>query len=938
MKTMTKRILLIMTTACLMAFIATPARAATEEWVRRYSLLTGSHDTAKKVVADTSGNVIVAGQTTDDMGGPSLLIIKYSAAGVPLWTNRNDEWGIAGQVGLAVDGNGDVIVTAALYGTNAFHYATIKYSGDGVPLWTNRYNGFDGADIPTAVAVDGSGSVFVTGYSYTGSSVFDRADYATIKYSAAGVPLWTNRYGGPFFEDDIASALAVDNSGDVIVTGRSETDGFSNVDFATVKYSGAGVPLWTNRYNGGGDTSLDYMVTEVAVDGSGNSLVAGESFDGVSTDYATIKYSPSGVPLWTNRYHGPGGYSTPGAIAADGSGNVFVTGASADELFAIDYATVAYSGAGVPLWTNLYNGPGNDLDRARAIAVDESGNVFVTGFSYTGGGISDHADCATIKYSNSGVPLWTNRYNGLANGFDVGNSIAVDGNGNVFVAGDTADGTGGMGEADFLIIAYSGSGASLWTNRYNKLLMRNDDSTPTAMALDGSGNVLVTGSSDAGPGFNANYATVKYSSTGVLLWANWYNGPGDGEDRATGVAVDSNGNVYVTGRSVGSNIFEYATIKYSEAGMPLWTNRYSTESGNSSFAAAIAVDSDSNAYVTGSSYGSGGESYATVKYSTDGVPLWTNLYSNASAATAIAVDGNDDVVVTGYSYSTGYPEFATIKYSDAGVPLWTNRYGGAEPESGPDVAYAIAVDANDNVFVTGYSAYTNAGPDYTIVAYSGAGVPLWTNRYSGPGASIDEVHAIAVAANGNVFVTGASSTDVVSSSADYATVAYSGAGVPLWTNRYNGTANDSDSANAVTADGSGNVYVTGSSDGDYVTIKYSGAGVPLWTNRYNGTGNGFDNAVAVAVDDSGSVFVTGSSWDGLNFDFATIKYSSAALLPIPLHYQFVGNQLVLSWTNAAFGLQAAPAVEGVYTNIPGATSPYTNALSDLQRYFRLKAN
>lgn len=914
MKNITKRIVLIMTTACLMALITTPVQAAEEEWVRRYSLLTGSHDTAKKVVADTSGNVIVAGQTTDDMGGPSLLIIKYSAAGVPVWTNRINAQGIDAPIGLAVDGNGDVIL--------AWYDAITKYSGNGVPLWTNC----PGAAV---VAVDGSGNVLVIGHS---------SDYETIKYSSAGVPLWTNLYDGPSSQEDFASALAVDDSGNVLVTGRSKSDGFINVDFATVKYSGDGVPLWTNRYNGGSDTSFADIVTEIAVDGSGNTFVTGTSFDGVSTDYATIKYSPAGTALWTNRYHGSGNYSEPSAIAVDGSGNVFVTGTSADDLFALDYATLAYSGAGVPLWTNLYNGPGNDLDRARTIAVDESGNVFVTGFSYTGGGISDHADCATIKYSNSGVPLWTNRYNGLANGFDVGNSIAVDGNGNVFVAGDTADGTGGMGEADFLIIAYSGSGASLWTNRYNKLLMRNDDSTPTAMALDGSGNVLVTGSSDAGPGFNANYATVKYSSTGVLLWANWYNGPGDGEDRATGVAVDSSGNVYVTGYSVGSNVWDYATIKYSDAGVPLWTNRYG-ESGGSSFAKAIAVAPNGSTYVTGYSLGSG--DYATVKYSSAGVPSWTNRYNGPggySAATGLAVDGNGDVFVTGYSYGASYEDFATIKYSGAGVPLWTNRYGGPEPESGPDVAYAIAVATNGDVFVTGYSARTNAAPDYTIVAYSGTGVPLWTNRYSGPGASIDEPHAIAVDANGNVFVTGTSYTDVVSSSTDYATVAYSGSGVPLWTNRYNGTTNDSDNANAVAVDGGGNVYVTGYSDGDYVTIKYSGAGVTLWTNRYNGTGNGFDNAVAVAVDDSGSVFVTGSSWDGLNFDFATVKYSSAALLPILLHYQHVGNQLVLSWTNAAFGLQAAPAAEGVYTNIPGATTPYTNALSDWQRYFRLKAN
>ena len=82
------------------------------------------------------------------------------------------------------------------------------------------------------------------------------------------------------------------------------------------------------------------------------------------------------------------------------------------------------------------------------------------------------------------------------------------------------------------------------------------------------------------------------------------------------------------------------------------------------------------------------------------------------------------------------------------------------------------------------------------------------------------------------------------------------------------------------------------------------------------------------------MYVTGGS-DG---DYATIKYSGATILPIPLDYQITGDQLVLSWANAAFSLQSAPAVQGAYTNLSGATSPFTNGFSDTQRYFRLKGN
>src|SRR5262249_45820114 len=115
-----------------------------------------------------------------------------------------------------------------------------------------------------------------------------------------------------------------------------------------------------------------------------------------------------GVPLWTNRYSFvSGGSSGASGIAVDGNGNVFVTGGSrrtADSASS-DYATIKYSNAGIPLWTNRYDGPANGSDEARAIAVDTDGNVIVTGFS-TGIGIGPFLyDYATIKYSSSGVPL-----------------------------------------------------------------------------------------------------------------------------------------------------------------------------------------------------------------------------------------------------------------------------------------------------------------------------------------------------------------------------------------------------------------------------------------------------------------------------------------------------------------------------------------------------
>jgi hypothetical protein len=109
------------------------------------------------------------------------------------------------------------------------------------------------------------------------------------------------------------------------------------------------------------------------------------------------------VPLWTNRYNGPGnGDDFPYAMAVDGSGNVFVTGHSEGSVSSTDYATIKYSNAGVPLWTNRYDGLGHDYDIPSAMAVDDSGNVFVAGYSTRSSG---GFDMTTIKYAGTRVSL-----------------------------------------------------------------------------------------------------------------------------------------------------------------------------------------------------------------------------------------------------------------------------------------------------------------------------------------------------------------------------------------------------------------------------------------------------------------------------------------------------------------------------------------------------
>jgi exosome complex RNA-binding protein Rrp4 len=440
-------------------------------------------------------------------------------------------------------------------------------------------------------------------------------------------------------------------------------------------------------------------------------------------------------------------------------------------LVAVGMPLVGFSQIGLPLWTNLYNGPGIDSlhnpgcanDSAIDLAIGSNGNVYVTGNATGTNGYFDHA---TIAYMSGGLPLWTNIYNSPGNMDDQVFCIAVGGNGTVYVTGSS----GGTNGSDYATIAYSSEGVALWTNFYNGPGNRGDYAT--SLAVGSNGNVYVTGNTTGTNGYSY-YATIAYSSGGLPLWTNIYNGRGNRDDYATSLAVGSNGNVYVTGNTTGTNGYsDYATIAYSSGGLPLWTNIYNGPGNRGDYAISLAVGSNGVVYVTGNATGTNGSSnYATIAYSSEGLPLWTNFYNGPGnmydQVFCIAVGGNGNVYVAGNSDGTNYSDYATIAYTSEGVALWTNRYNG--PRNIADLAFSLAVGGNGTVYVTGSSRGTN-GFDSATIAYTSEGVALWTNRYNGPGNDDDTTRSIAVGSNGVVYVTG--NATGANRYSDYATVCY----------------------------------------------------------------------------------------------------------------------------------------------------------------------
>ena len=423
--------------------------------------------------------------------------------------------------------------------------------------WIARYSGLgNGNEQVTGMAMDDSGNIYVTGYS---SGTW--WDIATVKYSPAGDQLAAVRYNGTGGGDDVPQAITVDGNGNVYVTGYTDGNGQYNYDLILIKYNSDLTQQWFRTYAGQNNVDED-KGTDVAVDPVGNVYVTGYSFEG-SFDYVTIKYDTAGVRKWVATYDGPN-HQSDGAngIVVDDDGSVYITGISPQVTGTnSDVATIKYNTAGVQQWVRRHNGPANGNDSGIGIALDASGNVCVTGYST---GVGTHTDYATIKYTNDGGEEWVRTYNSPINSFDSAFQITVDTDANVYVTGQSLQpGTA----ADYATIKYNPAGVEQWVAIYNGPVNGYDEGQ--ALTVDADQNVYVTGYSDGGIGaVDYDYATIKYDMSGAQKWVARYDGPGSNIDVAQAVAIDDQGRVVVSGWSTGtqSNYVDFATIKYEQDG------------------------------------------------------------------------------------------------------------------------------------------------------------------------------------------------------------------------------------------------------------------------------------------------------------------------------------------------------------------------------------
>ncbi len=424
----------------------------------------------------------------------------------------------------------------------------------------------------------------------------------------------------------------------------------------------------------------------------------------------------------------------------------------------------------------------------------------------------------------------------------------------------------------------------VWLNLYNGPSNGNDGSN--AVTIDASGNTYVAGYS-TGIGSMRDITVLKYSASGTLAWSKTYNGAGNMDDEAYAITIDASGNIYICGYttdvSTGRDII---TIKYDNNGVQQWAEEFNGSGNSSDEAYAITVDNLGNPIVTGYSFDLAlGAQMIIIKYSPSGIMQWSEAYnaevgSGADVAYAITIDAANDIYITGYSElsigdAPSSKDMVTVKVSSSGTQKWVKTHDASNLN---DEAYSIAADGSGNVFITGYTTGNN-GKDYTTIKYDKYGNQKWLNRYNNYYANSDDIPSkLIVDSDGSVVVTGSSKSSSSSNKEDYLTVKYSNSnGNEKFTARYNGTSNNSDKAYSITSK-NGRYYVAGSSSQgsysgseDIVVIEYDDDDGDL-RKRYRVSNNGTDVVRDIRVDNDKNITIAGSLSGSLSNDMGAGRF------------------------------------------------------------------
>jgi len=399
---------------------------------------------------------------------------------------------------------------------------------------------------------------------------------------------WVSLFNPPGAEE--WTDMAMDAAGNVYVTGRHWGEG--TVHYVTARYSPDGDLLWAQQF---GTTSvpIEDDAVHLALDSCGCVyLTCKAPGPTTSWDIATVKYSPEGEELWVEYVDGQGREDQGRALAVT-SGGVVVAGTAFTNNGGTRYVTIQYDGEGRKEWAHVYT-PAFNSGGPLAVAVDAQDNVIVLAVTYDSNGSPDFL---LLKYCCQGELLWSRVYGGY--GPDFPEDLALDEVGNIYAAGfgyGTFPGT-----LDLILLAYDPDGEMLWEQIWDS--PNHDWEHGGFVAVHETGVYWGGKAFTTLPGHNSTYQLFKYSFSGEELW--WYS-KGDtlSHHILEDMAVDAQGNVYLTGRrtlhyAVGE---DGVTVKVGPDGVEQWAVTYAGASNSIDEALVIALDGEGNPAVAGQTH------------------------------------------------------------------------------------------------------------------------------------------------------------------------------------------------------------------------------------------------------------------------------------------------------------------------------------------------
>ncbi len=754
------------------------------------------------------------------------------------------------------------------------------------------------------VKTDAGGNVYIAGATLNSSNNYD---ILVAKYNSSGVQQWIQQYNGAGNGDDMALGLFIGGTGNVYITGTVTTA--SNVDAITIKFNQYGVIQWVATYNGTGN-AFD-AGADVIEDGSYNVYITGSSFNASgNTDFITAKYNSGGTQQWVSRYDYASQMNDAGVKISFRNGNLNVSGLAQTNSTTYRASTLTYNTSGTLIGTNFGTSSSSGIDQVNDMVTDASGNIYIAAAIPVAG---QGYNYAIIKLSSSLSLLWERTYNGADNLNDVATGLKVDASGNVYATGYSTTSTQGK---NIVTVKYNSSGTLQWSLTYNNALNKNDEAN--AMAIDASGNIYIAGFTDT-EADGTDYFTIKYNASGNVVWTIQSDGNAHLNDKATDIAIDSNGDIVVTGQSeTAPNEFEYLTIKYVEKYVITPTD-YNSESPANSFSYYANK---------GQLINTNGSQVSDIKYySTNSSPAlyikdYSHSYVFASIDTSTATNDTlhridityDKVNASAKTYPleeradyvnyflSQCPDGITKAHGNQRL-ITTNLYSNIDlmyssNQDGIKYYYIVKPSANpSNIHITftGASSFYLDGSTNELTIYSSIG----SITFERP--TVYQLDA----SNNIIPITGWTADWVVNGTSNkyYFNIGAYDNTKPLiiqvdrghsvqqvtqnenleWSTYYGGS-ND-DEFYDIKTDDLGKVYVAGSTlssnfptvNGQYLTpfdasdaviLKFDSAGVRKWATYYGGSSN--DMGFSLIVNSSKYVYVTGSTGSN-NFPIDTLN-------------------------------------------------------------------